>query len=159
MTLSWLYNSHHIHEHEQFVVPHEESRIFVWTSLGFALPAYYAYRHKQYFYSALSIATSAISLLYWHRPTYGWRRNLDLIFAKLSFTMYFLTAYMYLETSRPSYSVAFYGGTPVMLLFYGLSSYCIQPWWLYHSLFHLMVIAKKLMIIDILRESNKKDSL
>ena len=133
------------------IVPIEESKVLVWTSLGFCIPAYYAYYNEKYSYAYLSFITSGISALYWWRPTYGWRRNLDLCIAKISFITYFTTAYMQMKNNiHPKYPIMVYTGTPLMLLLYNLS--CIYPknWWVYHAGFHIVVNMHKMIIIHFL---------
>lgn len=135
-------------KNEELVVPVEESRIIVWTSLGFCVPACYALYKEQYSYAYLSMVTSGISMLYWWYPSHGWRRNLDLCFAKVSFFTYFITAYMQMKKDvHPKYSMMIYTGTPLMLLLYNLSCMDKKNWWLYHSGFHIVINMHKMVII------------
>lgn len=137
-----------INNSKKLIVPIEESRIIVFTSLGFCIPAYYAYNNEKYYYAYLSLITSGISILYWSYPTYGWRRNLDLCFAKISFTIYFLTACKCIKDNKnPYFPLIVYTGTPMMLLLYNLS--CNNPgsWWIYHSSFHTLINIHKMFII------------
>lgn len=140
-------------EDTTYVVPKEEARIFLFTSLGLAFPAYYAYKHQYYSYTLLSILTSGISALYWHKPTYSWRRNLDLVFAKLSFSIYFFTAFFHLKCGDRFHKWAFYAGTPLMLFCYGCSNMNLYPWWMFHLGFHMMVIVQKFLTLDILKNT------
>ena len=140
---------------EIYAVPEEEAHIFLLSSLALMIPAYRAYTYKAYAYMMLSIVTSGVSVLYWYKPTYGWRRNLDLVFAKMSFSVYFLTAYLNLHRGDHIHSMAVYGGTPIMLALYGMSVMNVQPWWLYHFAFHMSVIGQKWLTLELLLDESR----
>ena len=73
----------------------------VFSSFLFLIPAIYAYYVNLYFYTILSVLTFCISVNYWRKATIGFRRNLDLIFSKISFSIYVTTQLFYLYYDSP----------------------------------------------------------
>ena len=48
----------------------------------------YGYSKKLYSYSNLLLATSLVSMNYWRKATYSWRRMMDLIISKITFSIF-----------------------------------------------------------------------
>ena len=69
----------------KYIAKYEQSKWLVLSSLFFMIPALYAFFMNLYFYFILLSLTTIISCGYWIKATYSWRRNLDLVFAKISF--------------------------------------------------------------------------
>ena len=70
---------------EIYIAYWEETKWLVLSSYFFIIPSYYAYINKLYLHSIILFLTSVISVNYWKKATYSWRRNMDLIFSKFSF--------------------------------------------------------------------------
>jgi len=87
------------------------------------------------------ILTSLISANYWRKATRGWRRNLDLIVAKITFATGFYIAAKYLTSN--------YYRIPIIVIVCGLpvcyngSTKCVNAgdhaWVKYHFTFHIML--------------------
>jgi Na+/glutamate symporter len=101
-------------------------------------------------YAVLSVITALISANYWRRvPTLGIRRQLDLVVAKVSFAIYFLTGVMYV---RDTFLLSI--GIPICVsigICYQMSHvrYSQQSayWVYYHMSFHLFVAIEQLIVV------------
>jgi hypothetical protein len=110
-----------------------------------------------YFYTVTTFATSLVSANYWRKPRYDYRRNLDLIFSKLSFIIYFSNGIIYIYESK---NVVDFTKINMILTLFGII-YCYyfstklyklknNNWWKYHILFHLFVTYEKMIILHLL---------
>jgi hypothetical protein len=126
----------------------------VYSSCMFLIPAVYSYCLKYYFYAIFLLITFGISANYWRKATYGFRRNLDLVFSKISFSVFVTTHiyYLYLYSSLYNksasntklpiiYYIISYSNLFFITYFYSLSTYFYKKnnigWMRYHMLFHL----------------------
>jgi len=118
------------------------------TSLLFLIPAYYAYIHKLYDHVILLIVTSIISANYWRKATYSWRRNLDLIFSKISFAIYI---YYGVKCSDIKGLICGILRLILMIHCFFLSCKCFRErnnmWVMYHCLFHILITIEQLTIL------------
>lgn len=125
------------------------NKCLVYSSCLFIIPSIYAYYTDHYFYSVLLFSTSAISVNYWRDATYGWRRNLDLIFAKVSFGVFVSNGIMTVR-NIPDMMIG-YLLLVLCIYFYYLSSisWKIQNvhWYKYHILFHVCIMCEQMIII------------
>ena len=64
------------------------TRWIVLSSSGFFIPASYALNCKWYGQSFLLFATGVFSINYWRRATYSWRRNMDVLVAKIDLVFF-----------------------------------------------------------------------
>jgi len=148
----------------------------VYSSCMFLVPAIYSYYLKYYFYAICLFITFGISANYWRKATYGLRRNLDLIFSKISFFI-FITSHIYYlyfysllqntnnknesNTKLPMiYYIVSYSNLFFIMYFYNLSYYFYHlpkiycrmnkfDWINFHILFHLFCNTNILLIIQI----------
>jgi len=74
-----------------------QSNTLITTSSLVVIPIYVAYNRGYYFYMVTSFGTGICSILYWYNPIHGWRRNLDLLYAKYSFIVYFISGIFMLQ--------------------------------------------------------------
>jgi len=118
------------------------------SSLFFLIPSIYAGTHHVYSLSLLSAVTSAVSVIYWHDPKLGWRRNLDLVFAKISFCIYFGCG-LY---NIPKNENMLYFSAVMILICYGISNYFwiqkIRYWVYVHMIFHMFVALGQFTVVD-----------
>jgi len=132
-------------------------RWLVLSSFLMMFPCVYSYYHKMYFYTVTTFATSLVSANYWRKPRYDYRRNLDLIFSKLSFIIYFSNGIIYIYESK---NVVDFTKINMILTLFGII-YCYyfstklyklknNNWWKYHILFHLFVTYEKMIILHLL---------
>ena len=120
------------------------------SSSFFIIPAIYAYRCELPGYAVLLVLTSLISMNYWRNATHGWRRNLDLVFAKISFVVFVSNGIIYVRTWP--YVLTGYPGLLVLLYCYYMSNTKHQvgdnDWYKYHVLFHAIMTYEQCIIID-----------
>lgn len=68
-----------------------QSKFITMSSFLFTIPILaHEYNEDRKWPSYLLITTSLISANFWRNPLYDWRRLLDIYFAKLSFTYFFI---------------------------------------------------------------------
>jgi hypothetical protein len=82
---------------EIYIAYWEETKWLVLSSYFFIIPSYYAYINKLYLHSIILFLTSVISVNYWKKATYSWRRNMDLIFSKFSFIVFVSNGIFYVR--------------------------------------------------------------
>ena len=86
-------------EDEIYLASWEHTRWLVLSSSFFLFPSMFAFYHHLYLHSFLLCSTSFISANYWRKPTYSWRRTLDLFFSKISFSWFFLHGIFYIHST------------------------------------------------------------
>lgn len=127
-----------------YVAQIEQTKWLVISSLLMILPSIYSFIYGLYFYTVLIILTSLISLFFWIKPTYSWRRNLDLIFGKISFTIFLYNGTCNISINTSFCIISSYFLLCVLLYCYYLSnklSYQKNKNWIkYHFIFHLLII-------------------
>ena len=123
-----------------------ESRILIGTSLLNIFPVYYAFNRQFLFHAFTSIGTGVISILYWQNPIHGWRRNLDLFYAKYTFILYMGSGLLYSPTPFPKAMGVL--GAVVIANTYFLSLAFPNIWIRFHILFHILSISMKMYILS-----------
>ena len=122
-----------------------QTKWIVLSSSFFVLPAanhlYYQTPETYSVFPYMLVVTSLVSANYWRNATRGWRRNLDLVVAKITFATGFYIAVIYLQS--------IYTRIPLVIIFccfpvcYNGSTKCINagdPGWVkYHFTFHIML--------------------
>ena len=120
------------------------------TSTLFVIPAIYGYSCGLYFLALFIAGTSIISANYWRNPVPGIRRDLDLVYSKVSFCIFLLNGIYYVR-SFPAILV-FYPGLGCMIWsFYTSNAFYYQKkefWWKYHMIFHGTVIITQFTILS-----------
>ncbi len=141
---------------EKYIAYWVHTKWLVLSSFFFVIPAMYAYKNKLYSHCGLLVLTSLISANYWRKATYSWRRNMDLIFAKISFTVFVSNGIYYIRSIY--YVVPGYSGLIVLLYCYYLSGKYLElkkdNWYLYHVAFHFIMTYEQFIIIDSIINSN-----
>jgi len=119
------------------------SRWLTLSSLFFLVPAGVAWRSGSRNLSSLYVVTSLVSANYWRRCERGFRRNADLVVAKLCFVYTFSTAY---DTS------SIWAFAAVAGALYGLALYwhSIESWWWLpaHGAMHVVVATGMLVVAN-----------
>ena len=141
--------------HERYIAHWDQTKWLVLSSFFFIIPAKYAYVNNLHSYSIILLFTSLISANYWRKATYSWRRNMDLMFAKVSFSIFVSNGIFYVRTLN--YVIPGYTGLIVLLYFYYLSTKLLQMknnnWYKYHFGFHLIMTFEQIIIIDSILKS------
>jgi hypothetical protein len=128
----------------------EDTRWLAFSSFFFTVPSFYALVNNLYSYSVLLLFTSIISANYWRKATYSFRRNMDLVFAKISFFVFVSNGVYYINTTW--YVLSGYSGLIVLLYCYYMSCTLLElkrkNWYKYHMLFHFIMTYEQLIILD-----------
>jgi hypothetical protein len=129
----------------------------VLSSTFFLVPCVFTVPKGMHFYTAMLILTWGISVNYWRKATYGWRRDLDLVFSKISFVVFFSRgcAVVYMSPYDTIYEKVYIctGFTFLGLIVYfyhcSVAAYNAgSPLWIYyHMLFHLFIVLEFLNIL------------
>ena len=138
-------------EDEIYLASWEHTRWLVLSSSFFLFPSMFAFYHHLYLHSFLLCSTSFISANYWRKPTYSWRRTLDLFFSKISFSWFFLHGIFYIH-STPHIILAV-SNTCLFSSCFILSFYTYQDqkhdiWYKYHFLFHTLMTWEQFHILS-----------
>jgi hypothetical protein len=122
--------------------------LLITSSCFFLIPGYFAWTCGLYAYSALSTVTTLASIQYWIHPVDGMRRNTDLIIAKVSFTVYFLSGCSVLRDVPLGLGIV---GCITIGLFYALANRAWNQnrniWSKYHMVFHLFVALEQCLVL------------
>lgn len=136
--------------HGTYIAPWEQTKWLVVSSCFFLIPATYAHIHTLYLHSAVLFITFIISVNYWRKATYSWRRNLDLVYAKCSFILFLYNGVVYVRTVQ--YVIPGYIGLFVLFYCYYVSGKIFESkkeyWYKYHALFHFLLACEQFIIID-----------
>lgn len=127
-----------------------ESTILTISSFLFIIPGYYAYRSELYFYCFVSVITSLVSANHWRHVMEGWRRTADLITAKVSFAIYFISGCIFFCKNLYMWYIGF-PGCLMIIGCYFLSNHFRKidsAWWLYfHMFFHVFVAFEQYLVL------------
>ena len=128
----------------------EQTKWLVISSSLFLIPAVYSLYKGLYLWSFLLCMTTLISVNYWRDAEIGWRRDLDLWFAKFIFCT-FCAAMVYYVEYVPYAAFGYTALFLVLFLYYkSVQSYYYQHehWWVYHALFHVFLTLEQCIIVD-----------
>ena len=132
-------------EKNQFIIRTLESRFLLTTSCLNVFPIYMAYQRSLWLYAFTSTGTMVFSLIYWYNPIHGWRRNMDLIYAKYTFVVYLGSGIWYIPHGIPN--LLFYLGALSIFQMYVMTYVYPKIWIRFHVLFHVLSICVKVYIL------------
>jgi hypothetical protein len=128
------------------------------SSAFFLLPCAISIPNQMHFYTAMLLLTFTLSANYWRKATYGVRRDADLVFSKLSFTIFFFKGWMVVvhgPYDSPIHYLRMCTGFYVLfsiIYFYYLSERTFHRgysnWIYYHMMFHLFSGIEQLIILE-----------
>jgi len=137
------------HYTEVHIAGWEESKWLVVSSFLFTIPSIYALFQESYSLSLLLLGTSLVSANYWRKATYSWRRNIDLIVSKVSFTVF--TYHGIIHVKYLPFAVSGYSGLCLLLFMYYLSNSLWKikdkRWVTCHASFHFLIMCEALIIL------------
>jgi hypothetical protein len=137
------------YDSDVYLVEWRESRWLVFTSLCSLLPTIYSFYHSFFFLSSVSLSTSIISANYWRKATLSSRRDLDLVYAKLSFIIYSYHGLYYVRGYR---IIVFTQGVIYLIYNYYYSNQLYyekkSEWLSHHIWFHMMVLMSQMVVIE-----------
>ena len=121
------------------------------TSLGFMIPAFYAYQNQVYFLSGVLVVTSLVSANYWRFAIpNSLRHKADMVVAKIAFSIFFINGYIHVRYIP--YRITLYSGVVCIGYCYymsgKLSSMNDANWNKYHIAFHLLLLYCQWAVID-----------
>jgi hypothetical protein len=127
-----------------------ETQYLVLSSLLFIIPSIYALYNCIYSISIILLLTCIVSCNYWYKATYSWRRDLDIIFAKISFIIFFLLGIINVKCDMNN--LIPYCGIILLFICYNLSNKLhikkYKYWFIFHVLFHLIMVLELMLIIN-----------
>ena len=139
----------------------DHSKWLVLSSFLFSIPAIFAYYKKLYAYAYLLLLTSLVSANYWRIATYSWRRNMDLVLARIS--LFTFTSNGVLHVRYIPYMIVGYGGMCGMVYSYDISGKLWEVnnpnWYKYHVLFHMIMTIELFIILDSMDTNMDEDLL
>ena len=122
------------------------SKYIVGSSLFFQIPAFYAYRHEMYAYSAMSFITSVLSIHHWRYPQRGsWRNKIDVVWARGALVWFFIEGVKY-SSFLTSMSTTMMMGWVFYLATIKYQEDPYGNWYLFHMMFHLIAAGGQLGI-------------
>lgn len=131
------------------VLPLKYSIWLVISSLSFLVPSWLALCRSLYWHCAVYFMTAAASANYWRKAQYGFRRNVDVVVARLSFVFTLVTGIFRVQGLK----VLIVGWTLVIAIpiAYKLSLYLEEkrtPLWLIaHFAMHCFISAGMLIVV------------
>jgi hypothetical protein len=134
-----------------YIAPWSKSKYLFTTSFLFLIPSAYSYYCQLYLYSSVLLLVSLASANYWRKATYGWRRNIDIICAKMSFALFFSSGVWYVRSI--AYMIPGYSGLLSMPYCYYKSNIYYKNaaayniWLYYHMSFHFLLCCEQTLII------------
>jgi hypothetical protein len=113
------------------------------------IPGTYAIAIGFYFYAVVSFVTTVVSINYWRHAIDGYRRTADLITAKASFVIYFVSGCLFIrDVSLLAIGIV---GCASIIFFYNLANMSWNNdesiWVAYHMMFHLSVAFEQYLVL------------
>jgi len=132
------------------IAPWSQTKWLVLSSFFFLIPGIYAYLQEIYISSFMLVSTSVISANYWRKCTHSWRRELDLVFAKISFMYFLYQSFVYLR--NPIYVSTGYPLLIPLYYLYNQSGHLRDQkkdiWVMTHFVFHIILTYEEWIVID-----------
>jgi len=127
----------------------EHAKLICWSSCLFFLCSLFSFYKEQYLDGFLLLFGFIISINYWRRPTYSWRRTLDLFYQKGLIVFFFISAILFMKNTN---QITFlFGSCLFILIFYILASlYFIEKqdrWIYFYICFHIVAFYSILYFI------------
>lgn len=132
-----------------FPVNKSDSLCLIISSCFFLLPGAYGFYYDLHFYGVASAVTTVISVNYWRHAIEGIRRTIDLIIAKISFVIYFLSGCFFIRDAK-LLMIGICGCVAIILSYYLSNRLWTQdsPHWVYfHMMFHLFVALEQFLVL------------
>jgi hypothetical protein len=130
------------------ITPWEQTKWIALSSMFFIIPAIYGICNNIRYYSALLFITSAVSANYWRDAKPSWRRDLDLVTAKIAVITGLYNGIVYITS--PSHLTIFVSGISGIFYCYHLSNHLHARnnpnWWKYHFAFHVLLTCEQFLV-------------
>jgi hypothetical protein len=135
---------------EKYTAKWDQSKWLVASSSLFLIPAIYAYQNKLYLCSLISTLTTLFSINYWRKATtQSWRKQMDLLFSKISFVIFTYKGIIYV-TQGLSCTIGYSNVLAIAYCYYLSEKLFAEknPNWIkYHAIFHLLVAYGQYIVI------------
>ena len=125
------------------------TKFLVISSCFFLIPGYYAFLLGLYWYLATSAITTIVSINYWRYAVPGLRRSLDMVIAKISFTIYFVTGVLNINNLSVLYISWPLCGGILTCYYYSKKMWekNSETWIFYHMMFHVFVAIGQCVVL------------
>lgn len=132
-----------------FPVNTHDSICLVVSSCFFLIPGFYAFYSDLSFYGVVSAVTTLVSVNYWRNAVEGWRRSADLVTAKVSFLIYFISGLLFIRDFK-ALVIGIPGCAMIIICYHLANRYWDKDsgmWVYFHVLFHLFVALEQLLVL------------
>lgn len=128
------------------IVPYNKSKFLVYSSTCFLYPCYVSYIQNKYNICLFILITYLISINYWKDCRYSWRRNIDLVWSRITLVYFFYNGVYHIHYNNDK----LIGTTlvPIFTICFYKSVQFKQNWYLFHMLFHLFTSYGMLIIVN-----------
>ena len=136
--------------------PQDSSKLLTKTSFLFIVSGVYAYQYHLYWYSLVLLLNTILSVNFWRNPVYGFRRNLDIYFAKFSFCVFFINGVYYTKFLNTLYNLL----VLQLICFYIVAQYLSDikkdyTWYRYHAIFHVYCLICQLIVLHSINDNTQ----
>lgn len=125
------------------VAPISQTRCLVVSSLLFALPSAYAYHHGLYMHAGVLLSVVCASVNFWRRATRGFRRYVDIVVARVAFTVFVVNGVVLKNRSLPCVLSGYIALITAICLYRASGRQLLQGnanWYRYHFAFHMVLV-------------------
>lgn len=132
-----------------FPLSHHQSLLLVMSSTFFFASSLYAFLFRAYFLCATAFITALVSINYWRHALPGIRKTIDVVVARTSFAIFFITGCWFVRDFL--LLVVGWSLFPFIVYFYYMSNLKwdedSSSWVYFHNLFHLCVALEQIIVI------------
>lgn len=132
-----------------FPVNFYDSACLMISSCFFLIPGGYGFANNLMFFGFVSLITTIVSINYWRYAVEGPRRTADLVTAKVSFIIYFVTGCMFVRNIT-ILIIAVPGCLGIFLFYYLSNVYWNKDssmWVYFHMAFHFCVAFEQFLVV------------
>ena len=136
----------------KLIAPWSQTKWITASSSLFLIPSGYAFSNNLYLEAFILASTSIVSMNYWRKSTYSWRRTLDLIYAKLSTIIFLYKGFAFVHYNNINFIITGYTGLFSIAYLYYMSDKSHREkypyWYRYHVGFHIILTIEQFVVIN-----------
>jgi hypothetical protein len=112
------------------------------TSILLTIPSFYGLYYKNYQMAIPGLIGSGVSYLFWVHPTFGLRRNIDLLYQPILSTYFLIQGNLNSKNKKNSIIGDIFFTSAMILFKKSHQTYQAKDrfWYIYHSLFHVAMM-------------------
>ena len=117
----------------------EHTKLICWSSCLFFICSLFSFYKQQYLDGCLLLFGFMISINYWRKPTYSWRRTFDLFYQKGLVIFFFISAIIYINNIN-QLTLLLGSGIFILIFYIFASLYFIEKqdnWIYFYICFHI----------------------